>query len=447
MEVRKCSICLNENRKVKFSTSRGNICQYCVTSILKRFCSPSELLRSYKEIIRSDHLYVLHRGRLSIKNEPNVPDRPNEQNIINVCEDNVRNNEGIGQWLFRSMINDSKRTLEIRKKYKVELAKRLDKYKQEYNTYLLERKKYTEQRANYETNLEVAVEKEFQEWFTKIICTKDFIVESDAKVLRAFYNGYINRHFEKSPRIEKEKMRGVCDEIIEQDNFQCSICSASDTKVEFHVHHIIPLDNYGTNKHQNLVTLCYSCHNKQHRGITVTRNKKVSRKRHGGEFIAIDIETTGFSNSDHIIEIAAVKFKSGNPIEHFQSLVDPPVIISFKIENITGISNLMVSNAPTIDAVFPNFIRFTAGYKLVFHNASFDRRFINKYANEYGLPFNNEFEDTLPLSRKKFPKLYNHKLQTLVSYLNISVDNKHRALDDSYATGYVYISCLQGKKA
>ncbi len=447
MDVGKCSICLNEKRKVKFSTRRGSICQYCVTSILKGYYSPSDLLESHKESRARHHLYVLSKGWLATKNKPVAPEKPNKQDIKNECAYSVKSSEGIGKWLFRSMISDSDRKVEIQKKYTEELVNRLDEYNHEYNIYLSECQKFTAQRENYKSNLEVTVNKELQEWQTEVINTKGFIKENDAKLLRAFYYGYINDNFEKSTRIDKEKMRGVREVIIEQDNFQCSICNVSSNKVEFHVHHIIPLDNYGTNKYQNLVTLCYSCHNKQHEGIIVTRNKKISRKRHGGEFIAIDLETTGLSNNDHIIEIAAVKFKSGKPIEHFQSLVNPQVPISLKIESITGITNSMVSNAPSINLVLPKFMKFIANKKLVFHNASFDRRFINKAANENGLSFDNEFEDTLPLSRKKFPESYNHKLQTLVNYLNIPVDSKHRALDDSYATGYVYISCLQGKKA
>lgn len=447
MNIGKCSICLNEKRKVKFSTRRGSICQYCVTFIVKEYYSPSDLLESHKESITKHHLYVLNKGWLATKNKPVAPEKPNNQSIKKECENSIKSSESIGKWLFRSIVSDSDRKLEIQKKYTEELASKLAEYNQKHNIYLSEYKKFTDQRDDYERNLEATVNKELQKWYAKVINTKGLIKENDAKLLRAFYYGYINCNFEKSPRIDKEKMRGIREVIVEQDNFQCSICNVTSNKAEFHVHHIIPLDNYGTNKNQNLVTLCYSCHNKQHKGITVTRNKKISRKRHGGEFIAIDIETTGLSNNDHIIEIAGVKFKSGKPIEHFQSLVNPQVPITLNVEGITGITNLMVSDAPSINVVLPKFMEFIGNKKLVFHNASFDRRFITKVANEYGLSFDNDFEDTLLLSRKKFPESYNHKLQTLVNYLNIPVNSNHRALDDSYATGYVYISCLQGKKA
>ena len=103
----------------------------------------------------------------------------------------------------------------------------------------------------------------------------------------------------------------------------------------------------------------------------------------------------------------------------------------------------MLVDAPTIEEVFDDFMAFIEDEILVFHNSSFDMRFLRKYAKEFGYQLNNQVIDTLHLSRKKVPNLNNHKLQTLVSYFNITTNGKHRALADSYATGQVYIACLR----
>ena len=102
------------------------------------------------------------------------------------------------------------------------------------------------------------------------------------------------------------------DSIKRQDGYTCKICSKFGKGIELHVHHIIPIDKYGSNHPNNLITLCHSCHNKQHPGFQVTKNMPITRKRTGGDFISIDIETTGFScANDEIIEVAAARFDGG----------------------------------------------------------------------------------------------------------------------------------------
>jgi DNA polymerase III epsilon subunit family exonuclease len=230
---------------------------------------------------------------------------------------------------------------------------------------------------------------------------------------------------------------------MREDGFLCCICRRSISQSELHVHHIIPLASGGTNNYNNLVTLCYTCHNRQHEGFDVTRFRPIKRIRHGGEFVVVDIETTGFSNNDHIIEIAAVRFKAGNAVATFESLVNPGVRISENIVQLTGITNLMLASAPAMNLVFPRFMDFISRHKLVMHNSAFDMRFLQRYAVDFGDKITNEVVDTLALARKKLPLLQNHKLPTLVSHFDIAYGQRHRARDDCIATAMVYINCLK----
>lgn len=47
------------------------------------------------------------------------------------------------------------------------------------------------------------------------------------------------------------------------DNFTCVACRA--TEVELHVHHIVYASNFGTHQRTNLVTLCRTCHELEHK--------------------------------------------------------------------------------------------------------------------------------------------------------------------------------------
>jgi len=445
MKISKCDICLNEIRKVKYISSRGSICQYCVTYIIQNYSPLSAIIENRQSKIRKKCQNVLLTGELSKSNEPKPPIMAEKQSIIQKCERLVIDSESFGSWLYRSIVSDSKRKEDIQRICSEEMKKEKVKYQADYNNYLLEYETFVDRRTTYENNLELNVEGKLNELLRDTVNKKGIIEENEAKLYRAYYYGYVNKNGALSNRLDEALMSDVRNKILYQDNYKCIICGKGGSNIELHIHHIIPLSKFGTNNYINLVPLCYSCHNEQHKGIKVTRHKQIHRKRHGGEFIAVDIETTGLSNKDAIIEIAAVKFKAGKPVEHRSSLVNPNIQISKQIENITGITNQMVSTAPLIKEVLPAFLKYIEGYKLIFHNAPFDIRFITKHAENIGLVFDNEFEDTLKLTRKKYPELNNHRLQTLVNYFNIPVENTHRALYDSYATGYVYIRCLQKK--
>lgn len=55
----------------------------------------------------------------------------------------------------------------------------------------------------------------------------------------------------------------IAHKIRMDDELTCNVCKASD--VELHVHHIIYNSNYGTNRKENLVTLCRECHESEHK--------------------------------------------------------------------------------------------------------------------------------------------------------------------------------------
>ena len=98
----------------------------------------------------------------------------------------------------------------------------------------------------------------------------------------------------------------------------------------------------------------------------------------------------------------------------------------------------MVKNAETIKDVMPKFLEFIEDCTLVAHNADFDMGFIRYNCQQLGLEFNNNYIDTLVLSRQAFPNLKKHKLGFIADHLGIDVGSAHRALDDAKTVTQIY---------
>ena len=161
-------------------------------------------------------------------------------------------------------------------------------------------------------------------------------------------------------------------------------------------------------------------------------------------YVVFDIETTGFSAAYHkITEIGAVKIEDGVITEEFHQLVDPGVPVPWKITEITGITNGMLTGQPTIEKVLPLFLEFCSDCILVAHNASFDMGFIKFNASEQGLACNVEIADTLSLARRLFPYLENHKLNTVANHLEVEHLDHHRAMGDARATASIFLRCCE----
>lgn len=161
-------------------------------------------------------------------------------------------------------------------------------------------------------------------------------------------------------------------------------------------------------------------------------------------FIVFDIETTGLSaKNDMITEIGAVKIVNGNVVDEFSQLINPEMPIPDKIVELTGITDNMVSDMPTIEEVLPKFLDFVGEGAVVAHNAKFDVGFIKNKSKKLGLDFDPIVVDTLILSRILLKKIKRHRLNMVAKHLKISLENHHRAVDDAVATAKIFLKFMQ----
>lgn len=157
-------------------------------------------------------------------------------------------------------------------------------------------------------------------------------------------------------------------------------------------------------------------------------------------YVVFDLETTGFSPIvDKIIEIGAVCVEGGQITKRFSTFVNPQAPIPFKIENLTGINDSMVIDAPLIETVLPEFMDFCDGAVMVAHNAGFDMSFIEQNCELQGIQREFTSVDTVAMARFLLPGLNRFKLDTVAKAVGVPLDNHHRAVDDAACTAEIFV--------
>jgi DNA polymerase III subunit epsilon len=158
-------------------------------------------------------------------------------------------------------------------------------------------------------------------------------------------------------------------------------------------------------------------------------------------FGCVDLETTGGAPPEsRITEIGAVKYRGGERVGTFHTLVNPGVPIPPFITYLTGIDDFATREAPTVDAVLPSLVEFLRDSVFVAHNASFDFRFLNHdlarlgYELLLGPPV-----CTARLARRVLgpDDVANVRLATLARFFRTVAEPCHRALDDAEACAEV----------
>jgi len=167
--------------------------------------------------------------------------------------------------------------------------------------------------------------------------------------------------------------------------------------------------------------------------ILTTRNTLIDEQ----EFCIVDIETNGNSvKNGQIIELGAVKYKNGEIIDKYESLVYAKDIPKY-IQEVTNITPSMLEDAPVLKVVLEEFKLFLEDNVFVAHNIKFDYQFVSDSFMKYDLgKLQNRSLCTIDLARRTIDaKRYG--LDFLKELLNIDINNHHRAYSDALSTSYI----------
>lgn len=159
------------------------------------------------------------------------------------------------------------------------------------------------------------------------------------------------------------------------------------------------------------------------------------------EYVAFDVETTGFGKNDRIVEIGFVVFKDGQLLEEWSTLLNPQRDVGKS--NIHGITASMVSAAPLFEDVVNDIFRIIDKRVLVAHQFSFDARMLAQELNRV-----NTVGDlgkgfcTMIASRRILPEAAS-TLSATCADLGIETISAHSALGDARMTMQIFQHLLE----
>jgi len=157
-------------------------------------------------------------------------------------------------------------------------------------------------------------------------------------------------------------------------------------------------------------------------------------------YAVIDVETTGGQPAqDRITEIAIVKVQAGKVISEFSSLVNPGRRIPTYISKLTGITDLMVQQAPSFQALADTISAALHGCLFVAHNVRFDYGFVKAELARCDIALNMAQLCTVVESRRCFAGLESYSLANLSRYFKLELSQHHRALADARAAAQLLL--------
>jgi len=149
----------------------------------------------------------------------------------------------------------------------------------------------------------------------------------------------------------------------------------------------------------------------------------------------VDVETTGSSPArERVTEVGVVTVDADGDsvrVQEWSSLVNPGVPIPPEIQWLTGITNVMVREAPGFAALADELADRLRDAIFVAHNARFDYGFLKAEFARAGITWSTRTLCTVRLSRLLYPDRGPHSLDAIVARFGIEGEQRHRALGDA----------------
>lgn len=169
-----------------------------------------------------------------------------------------------------------------------------------------------------------------------------------------------------------------------------------------------------------------------------------ARAATAGTFVVGDLETTGLTGEDEILEIAALRANgAGTILREMSVLIRVRNGVPSSITQLTGITQRMVdAHGVSLPRALCQFIDFAAAHPVFFFNAGFDKRFIRASCARLAIPYEPEVLCALKVARARWPSLPSHTLEILARHTGAPRPT-HRGSADVRATLHILREALR----
>ena len=141
---------------------------------------------------------------------------------------------------------------------------------------------------------------------------------------------------------------------------------------------------------------------------------------------------------DRMTELALIFVENGEIIGRWQQLFNPAQRIPPWISELTGITDAMVVGQPSFAELADTIEELLTDKVLVAHHARFDYGFLRAEFQRAGITFLGKTLCSVKLSRRFYPQARRHGIDAIVSRLGITIENRHRAMDDADVIGHLF---------
>lgn len=174
-------------------------------------------------------------------------------------------------------------------------------------------------------------------------------------------------------------------------------------------------------------------------------------------FVALDVETTGFGPSAHVIEVGVVTFEKGEVVRSWSSLLHPAGVDwdSSKVQEALAINHIKredLKGQPTFEEIFADLLLELSCPVWVAHNVDFDLGMLRQErARMNGLDAPALLTPrlalcTMLLSREIHSREKGHKLGETAARWGVVQDGEHRAASDAITCGRI-LHAMRTRKA
>ena len=159
--------------------------------------------------------------------------------------------------------------------------------------------------------------------------------------------------------------------------------------------------------------------------------------------VALDFETANSSLAS-ACSLGLAVYEEGEILDSFEWYFKPYYRYNFFTNtHIHGICKEDVEDDEEFVYYYDELAFILKDALIVAHNASFDLSVLNAMCDVYGLNhFTNRYIDTVTISRRVYPELYNHKLNTVCEYLQIDLKH-HNGKSDAFACLMILLKAME----